>query len=53
MKKKDSFKIVLDAKNPNSNTDQSSESVPLEPLTIQLLRAKKKHKSAKGLVCAY
>ena len=42
MKQNDSFEIVLDAKNPNSNTDQPSESVPLEFLATQLVRANKK-----------
>ena len=37
----------------NSNTDQSSESWPLEPLATQLARADTKYKSAIDLMYAY
>ena len=53
IKKNDSIKIVLDARHLNSNTDQSSESWPLEPLATQLARADKKYKSAIDLMYAY
>ena len=40
--KGDSIKCVLDARHLNSNTEQSDESWPIEPLASQLARAKKK-----------
>ena len=43
----------MDARHLNSNTDQSSESWPLEPLATQLARANKKYKSAIDLMYAY
>ena len=39
--KGDSIKCVLDARHLNSNTDQSDESWPIEPLAPQLTRANK------------
>ena len=53
IKKKNSIKIVLDARHLNSNTDQSTESWPLEPLARQLARANKNYKSAIDLMYAY
>ena len=49
----DTIKVVLDARHLNSNTDQSFESWPIEPLAPQLARANKKHKSAIDLMYAY
>ena len=49
MKKKDSIKVVLDARYFNSNTDQSSESWPLEPQATQTAETNKEYKSAIGL----
>ena len=43
----------MDARHPNSNTDQSSESRPREPLATQLARGNKKYKSAIDLTYAY
>ena len=37
----------------NSNTDQSPQSWPLEPLATQLARADKKYKSTIDLMYAY
>ena len=51
--KGDSIKCVLDARHLNSNTEQSDESWPIEPLAPQLARANKKYKSAKDLMYAY
>ena len=39
----DSIKCVLDARHLNSNTEQSDESWPIEPLVPQLARANKKY----------
>ena len=39
IKKKDSIKVVLEARHLSSNTDQSSESRPLEPLETQPAKA--------------
>ena len=47
------IKVVLDARHLNSNTDQSFESWPIEPLAPQLARANKKYKSAIDLMYAY
>ena len=41
IKKNDTIKNVLDARHLNSNTDQSSESWPLEPPATQLAQADK------------
>ena len=46
MPKRDSIKCVLDARHLNSNTEQSDESWPIEPLAPQLARANNKYKSA-------
>ena len=51
--KGDTIKCVLDAPNLNSNTEQSDESWPIEPLAPQLARANKKYKSAIDLMYAY
>ena len=51
--KGDSIKCVLDARHLNSNTEQSDESWPIEPLAPQLARANKKYKTAKDLMYAY
>ena len=51
--KGDSIKCVLDARHLNSNTEQSDESWPIEPLAPQLARAIKKYKSAIDLMYAY
>ena len=51
--KGDTIKCVLDARHPNSNTEQSDESWPIEPLAPQLARANKKYKSAIDLMYAY
>ena len=48
----DTIKCVLDARHLNSNTEQSDESWPIEPLTPQLARANK-NKSAIDLMYAY
>ena len=40
--KGDTIKCVLDARHLNSNTEQSDESWPIEPLAPQLARAKQK-----------
>ena len=45
LKKNGSPKIVLDAKHLISNTDQSSESWPLEPLATQLAGANEFYES--------
>ena len=39
--KGDTIKCVLDARHPNSNTEQSDESWSIEPLAPQLARANK------------
>ena len=49
----DIIKCVLDARHFNSNTEQSDESWPIEPLAPQLARANKKYKSAIDLMYAY
>ena len=51
--KGDTVKCVLDARNLNSNTEESDESWPIEPLAPQLARANKKYKSAIDLMYAY
>ena len=51
--KGDTIKCVLDARHLNSNTEQSDESWPIEPLAPQLSRANKKYKSAIDLMYAY
>ena len=51
--KGDSIKCVLDARHLNSNTEQSDESWPIEPLALQLARANKKYKCAIDLMYAY
>ena len=51
--KGDTIKCVLDARQLNSNTEQSDESWPIEPLAPQLARANKKYKSATDLMYAY
>ena len=51
--KGDSIKCVLDARHLNSNTEQSDESWPIEPLAPQFARANKKYKSAIDLMYAY
>ena len=51
--KGDTIKVVLDARHLNSNTDQSFESWPIEPLAPQLARANKKFKSAIDLMYAF
>ena len=52
-KNNESFEIVSDARCLNSNTDQSLEFWPLQPVATQLARANKKDKSAKDLMYAY
>ena len=52
-KKNDSIENLLVARHFNSNTDQSSESWPLEVLAIKLARANKKYKSAIDLLYTY
>ena len=51
--KGDTIKCVLDARHLNSNTEQSDESWPIEPLAPQLARANKKYKSAIDHMYAY
>ena len=51
--KGDTIKFVLDARHLNSNTEQSDESWPIEPLTPQLARGNKKYKSAIDHMYAY
>ena len=51
--KGDSIKCVLDARHLNSNTEQSDESRPIEPIVPQLSRATKKYKCAIDLLYAY
>ena len=51
--KGDTIKCVLDARHLNSNTEQSDESWPIEPLAPKLARANKKYKSAIDLMYAY
>ena len=46
-------KVVLDAHHLNSNTDQTFESWPIEPLAPHLLRANKIFKSPIDLIFAY
>ena len=43
----------MDARHPNSNTEQSDESWPIETLAPQLALANKKYKSAIDLMYAY
>ena len=49
----DTIKCVIDARHLNSNTEQSDESWPIEPLAPQLARVNKKYKSAIDLMYAY
>ena len=51
--KGDSIKCVLNARHLTSNTEQSDESWPIEPLAAQLARANKKYKSAIDLMYAF
>ena len=51
--KGDTIKCVLDARHLNSNTEQSDETWPIEPLAPQLARANKKYKSAIDIMYAY
>ena len=51
--KGDTIKCVLDGRHLNSNTEQSDESWPVEPLAPQLARANKNYKSAIDLMYAY
>ena len=51
--KGDSIKCVLDARHLNSNTEQSDESWPIEPLAPQLARANKKYTTAIDLMYTY
>ena len=51
--KGDTTECVLDAQQLNSNTEQSDESWPIEPLAAQLARANKKYKSATDLMYAF
>ena len=51
--KGDTIKCVIDARHLNSNTEQSDESWPSEPLAPQLAGANKKYKSAIDLMYAY
>ena len=51
--KEDTIKCVLDARHLNSNTEQSDESWPIEPLAPQLARANKKYKYTIDLMYAY
>ena len=51
--KGDTIKCVLDARHLNSNTKQSDESWPIQPLAPQLARANKKYKSAIDRMYAY
>ena len=51
--KGDTIKCVLAARHLNSNTEQSDEYWPIEPLAPQLARANKKYKSAIDLMYAY
>ena len=53
IRKGDSIKCVLDARHLNSNTEQSDESGPIEPLAPQLARGNKKYKCAIDLMYAY
>ena len=49
----DTIKVVSDARHLNSNTEQSFESWPIEPLAPQLARANKNSKPAIDLMYAY
>ena len=51
--KGDSIKCVLDVRYLNSNTEQSDESWPIEPLAPQLARTNKKYNCALDLIKAY
>ena len=51
--KGDTIKCVLDARHLNSNTEQSDESWPIEPLAPQLALANKKYNTAIDLMYAY
>ena len=53
IRKGDTTKCVLDARHLNSNTEQSDESWPIEPLAPQLARANKKYKCSIDLMYAY
>ena len=48
-----SIEYVLDARHLNSNTEQSDESWPIEPLAPQLARANEKYKCAIDLLYVY
>ena len=50
LKKIDSKNLVLFARHPNSNNDQSSESWQIEHSATQFARANKKYKSANDLM---
>ena len=49
--KGNTIKCVLDARHFNSNTEQSDESWPIEPLTPQLARANKKQTNLQLTLC--
>ena len=51
--KGDTIKCVLDARHLNSNTEQSDQAWPIEPLAPQLARANKKYKCAIDLMYVY
>ena len=51
--KGDTIKCVIDARHLNSNTEQSDESWPIEPLAPQSARPNKKYNSAIDLMYAY
>ena len=51
--KGDSIKVVLDARQLKSNTNQELESWPIETLAPQLARGNKKNKSTIALLYAY
>ena len=51
--KGDSIECVLDARHLDSNTEQSDESWPIEPLAPQLARANKNYKCPIDLMYAY
>ena len=51
--KGDTIKCVLDARHRNSNTEQSDEFWPDQPLAPKLARANKKYKSAIDLMYGY
>ena len=51
--RRDTIKVVLDARHLNSNTNQELEFWPIEPLAPQLARANKNYKSTIDLMYAY